>query len=139
MTKGPTGRRRCRKAFLLLETMMGVAVFAIGVLAMAKCVENCLDAEIAKMNDRRARLALENRMAEVEAGAVQIDEGSEQEEKLEGMFNGITLQQSRKAFPFKDENDQEVQGLFVVDLRAVWTSSGEDQSKGLTFYVFKAE
>src|SRR5205823_8553433 len=58
-------------AFVLLEVMLGVLIFSIGVLALGQCVNNCIAAESARNDDQRARLALENRMAEIEAGEVE--------------------------------------------------------------------
>lgn len=121
--------------FLLLETMIGVMVFAIGVLALAHCVEQCLNVESAKVWDERARVALENRMAEIEAGAVFFETGKE--EQLKGMFEGITLAQTRTPLRLKDENKKELVGLFQIQLEAIWTESGGKQSKELTFYVLQ--
>ena len=124
-----------RGGFMLLETMIGVAVFAIGVLAVARCVDNCLNAEIARKQDQLARVALENRMAEIEAGAESVDKPSDTQ--LKDQFAGITLSQSRKPFPFKNEKDKELPGLFVVDLEAKWKAPDGDQSKAITFYVLQ--
>ena len=109
MIKSITNRRAA--GFLLLETMIGVLVFAVGVLALARCVEQCMNAESAKVWDERARVALENRMAEIEAGAVFFE--TAKEEKLKGMFEGITLGQTRTPLKFMDENKQELVGLFL--------------------------
>ena len=57
-----------RGGFVLIEVMLGVMIFAIGVLALGRCVNNCISAETLREETERARLALENRMAEVEAG-----------------------------------------------------------------------
>ncbi len=126
---------RRRAAFLLLETMIGVAIFAIGVLALARCVSQCLDAESAKVWDERARVALANRMAEIEAGAVSLEKNKPEE--LEGLFKGITLNQTRTPLHLKDEAEKELPGLFQVDLEAVWKEPAGPQSKALTFYVYQ--
>jgi len=132
----PRAARRIA-GFLLLETMIGVLVFAIGVLALARCVQQCMDVESAKVWDERARVALENRMAEVEAGAVFFE--TTKEEKLKGMFEGITLVQSRKPLRLMDEKKRELTGLFQIQLEALWQESGGKQSKMLTFYVFQPQ
>ena len=121
--------------FLLLETMIGVMIFALGVLAMARCVEQCINIETAKVWDERARVALENRMAEIEAGSVFFE--TAKEEKLKGMFEGITLVQTRTPLKLKDENKQELTGLFQIQLEAVWQEPAGKQSKELTFYVLQ--
>ena len=129
--RGTTGRG----GFLLLETMIGVMVFAVGVLALAQCVSRCLDVESAKVADERARVALGNRMAEIEAGAVFFETGKE--EKLKGMFEGITLNQTRTPLHFVEKSKQELTGLYQIQLEALWEEPSGAQSKVLTFYVYQ--
>ena len=128
-------RLHCAAGFLLLETMIGVLVFAIGVLALARCVQRCLDVEAAKRWDERARTALENRMAEIEAGAIYFK--TEKEEKLGGIFEGITLHQTRSPLGLQDENKKELAGLFQIHLEAQWQEAAGTQSKELSFYVYQ--
>jgi len=124
-----------RGGFLLLETMIGVMVFAVGVLALAQCISQCLDVESAKVADERARVALENRMGEIEAGAVFFEKGKE--DKLKGMFLGITLNQTRTPLHLKEENKRELTGLYQIQLEAQWEEPSGPQSKVLTFYVYQ--
>ena len=42
-------RRPFPRAFVLFEAMIAVAMFSIGVLALGKCVENCIVAEMIKV------------------------------------------------------------------------------------------
>ena len=127
--------RQKRDGFLLLETMIAVAIFALGVLALARCVEQCLKMEQARVWDNRARLALENRMAEIEAGTVPFERGKTREDKLEGMFAGITLKQAHAPLQLEDERKRVLGGLLEVQLEARWEESGEPQSKHITLYV----
>lgn len=113
--------------------MLGVTIFVVGILALGKAVNNCLDAGAARAEDEWARRALANRMAEIESGAVFVD--VPREEKLKGVFEGITLKQERKALDLKNEKDQPITGLFVVNLEAQWMSGRQPQSKALSFYV----
>src|SRR5258707_1385616 len=53
-----------RKGFVLLEALVAVAIFAIGVIALGRCVSNCLAAERLRFEDARSRQVLENRLAE---------------------------------------------------------------------------
>ena len=115
--------------------MIGVAVFALGVLALAHCVARCLDTESAKVWDERARVALENRMAEIEAGAVFFETGKEEE--LKGIFEGITLYQTRAPSRLKADNGKELTGIYRIQLEAAWKESAGPQSKFLSFYVYQ--
>lgn len=123
--------------FVLIEVMLGVAIFAIGVISLGQCVENCIKAEAAKNEDRVARIALSNRLAEIEAGAVDITKAKQEE--LKGIFKGITLKQQAKPLVLKNERKQAISGLYQVDLAAVWKNGREEQSKELSFYVQRSQ
>jgi len=122
------------RAFVLLEAMLGVFIFSIGVLGLAQCVNNCLLSEAAKVEDEHARLALQNRMAEIESGAYKF-EGTKTE-KLTGMFEGITLTQTRTALNLETEKKEKISGLYNISLEASWQSGNQPQSKAISFYVF---
>ena len=124
-------RVRSRGGFLLLETLLGVAIFAIAMLALAKCVQQCMQAQDVCWQDERVRLALSNRMAEIEAGAVFFEKT--QDEKLTGLFEGISLRQTRQPAGLQTDQKTELRGLYRIQLEAVW----KDGSKAITFYVYQ--
>src|SRR5207244_7830663 len=59
--------RRSRKGFALYEVLMGLAIFALGVLALGRAAQNCLNASTLNAEENRVRQILSNRMAEVQA------------------------------------------------------------------------
>lgn len=125
---------RSRSGFLLLETMIGVAIFTLGVLVMGWCMENCLNAEIVRNMDQLARVALENRMSEVEGGVVVVgDEAFD--EALSGRFQGITIRHSRVPVEIENEKREKLSNLFEVYLEATWNTPVGQQSKMISFYV----
>src|SRR5947208_11043957 len=63
--------------FALYEVLMGVAIFAFGVLALGRAVENCLNASTLNAEENRVRLILSNRMAEVQTTPGLPDEKKE--------------------------------------------------------------
>ena len=124
-------------AFVLIEVMIGVMIFAIGVLALGRCVGNCITAESARQETERSRLALENRMAEVEAGEIPTDK--DRTDDLGDSFPGITIKQSRHAVKARNEKGVEIDGLYEVDLEADWTTQNEPQSRAISFYVLRTK
>lgn len=122
------------RGFVLLEAMIAVAVFSIGVIALGSGVQNCIVAERVKEEDARARRILDNRMAEIEAGSVVVTDKASEE--LKGMFAGMTLKTTRVPLKRKNEKNQEIFGIFVVTLRLSWKTEGQEQIKELTFYVY---
>ncbi|MDB6171731.1 MAG: hypothetical protein JWL59_1042 [Chthoniobacteraceae bacterium] len=122
------------RGFLLLEVMVAVMVLALGVVALGRCVQNCLAADQLKEESARARRALENAMMMVEAGTVPAVESKSEE--LKGMFAGMTLKTTRTLLKEKNEKDQEVAGIYAVTLEVLWTSRAQKQSRRLTFYNY---
>lgn len=120
-----------RRSFVLLEAMLAVAIFAIGVITLGRCVSNCLAAEQLKAEDERVRRALQNRMAEIESGAVQLTNPITEE--LKGPFAGLTLEQTASAVEKTNEKQEELSGILDVHLRVSW--SGGAESRELSFYV----
>lgn len=125
------------KGFVLLEVILAVAMFAMGVIALGACISNGLNAEILCTEDNRARLALMNRMAEIEAGAVRVE--NSKSEILGGVFKGMTLKQWRKPWKRTDENKQVIDGIDEVFLEVSWLSNGAPQSKQVSFYEMQKQ
>jgi hypothetical protein len=119
--------------FVLLEIMLAVAIFAIGVIALGWSVNNCLTAETVKNDDQRATQALRNRETEIERGSVIVSDS--QTTELEGVFTGITVKQTRTPLKLKNENNLDLAGLYQIDLEATWESGDEPQKKTLSFYM----
>lgn len=130
--KRPIAQPR-RQSFVLLEAMVAVAIFALGVITLGRCVSQCLAAEQFKIEDGRAFRALQNRIAEIEAGVIPVSEPLT--EDLKEPFAGLKLEQSARAMKKVNEDKQELVGLLAVTLRASWRSGGETQSRELVFYA----
>ncbi|MGA3169729.1 MAG: hypothetical protein ABSE62_01840 [Chthoniobacteraceae bacterium] len=124
------------RAFVLLEILIGVMIFVLGVLALGRCVGNCVAAEGARQETERARLALENRMAEIEAGEIATD--TDRTDDLDDSFSGMTMKQSRVPVAAKNEKNQDILCLYQVSLEVDWTSENEPQSSAISFYVLRS-
>ena len=126
--------RTLQRGVILLETMLAVAVFSIGVLALGRCVENCIVAERVKVEDEHARRFLMNRMAEIEQGSIVVTDKATEE--LKGAFAGMSLKTTRVPLKKKNENKQELFGLFQITLELAWKTGSQELSRDLTFYVY---
>lgn len=132
-----TGRMKNQRGFWLLEALLAVTIFSLGIIALGGAVNNCLVAQRIKEEDVRARLVLGNRMAEIEAGAV-VPKDSQVDE-LKGAFEGMTLKQTRRPVKRKNEKDQDINGIWEITLEAQWKSDGRDLSRQLSFYLNAAQ
>jgi Tfp pilus assembly protein PilV len=127
-------RHICR-AFALYEVLMGVAIFAIGVLALGRAVENCLNASALNAEEGRIRLILSNRMAEVQTTPGLPDEKKEFD--VDSGYGAVKLIQTSVDAGLKDENDAQISSLHRVTLTARWKRAGVDQSEQIEFYVYR--
>ncbi|HJT45310.1 MAG TPA: hypothetical protein VJ721_03465 [Chthoniobacterales bacterium] len=123
------------KAFALYEVLIGVAIFAIGVLALGRCVQNCLNASALNAEDERVRLILSNRMAEIQATPGFPD--AARETKINTGYGMVKLVQKTVPAGLKEDN-VELSGITLVTLTAQWARDGIDQSRRLQFYVYRA-
>lgn len=114
---------------------MGVAIFAIGVLALGRAVENCLNASALNAEEGRIRLILSNRMAEVQTTPGLPDEKKEFD--VNSGYGAVKLIQTSVDAGLKDENDAQISGMHRVSLTARWRRAGADQSEQIEFYVYR--
>src|SRR3954447_18023700 len=84
-----------RTAFALYEVLLGLLIFAIGIIALGRAVNNCMNASVLSADDARVREILANRMVEVETTHGQPDKAKES--KIDTGFGIIKLVQ--KAVP----------------------------------------
>jgi len=132
-----TGRpRRTRHAFVLLEALLAVAIFALGVLTLGRCISQGIAVERIRNEDARAARVLQNRWAEIDSGAAAIQDSRE---KLTGAYAGMTLIGKKAALHKRDELGRELSNLFVVTLTVEWQSDGDKQSRSLTFYSSQSQ
>ena len=127
--------RLARKGgFLLLESMIAVFMFAVGLLALGQCVRNLMRAERFKKEDSRARLVLANYFAMIENGGYALS--GNVTEDVGGSFEGLKIHIEKEQLKLKNEKDQEVFGLYQINLAVTWKSDNEEVSRGLTFIMY---
>jgi Tfp pilus assembly protein PilV len=127
-------KNRRRRGFMLLEALLAVTIFSLGVITLGRCVSNCVSAERLKEEDALARRALENRWAEIESGAVPLAESTTEE--LKGAFAGMKMKMVSVPVVKKNEKDEKIEGISAVTLEVTWESDHEEQTKELMFYVY---
>jgi hypothetical protein len=123
-------------AFALYEVLLGVAIFAIGVVALGRAVENCLNASTISAEEGAVRQILSDRMAVIQAAAVVPD--AEKEFKIKSNYGMIRLIQKSAPAPLTEPDNTLISGINLVILTAHWRHAGVPQSKQIQFYVFRS-
>lgn len=133
-----THRQAClyfRKAFALYEVLLGLLIFAVGIISLGRAVNNCMNASVLSADDARVREVLANRMVEIETTPGQPDKAKES--KIDTGFGIIKLVQKAVPEEMKEEDGTELTGIIRVTLTANWTRGGAVQSKAIAFYVYR--
>ena len=127
---------RSQIAFALYEVLLGLAIFALGVLALGRAVQNCLQANTLNAQENRVRQILANRMAEVQATPGSPDPSKEF--NVDTGYGIVKLIQKAAPADLQEDNGAQLVGVNRVTLTAKWTRGGADQVQQIEFYVYRA-
>jgi Tfp pilus assembly protein PilV len=127
--------RNKRAAFALYEVLIGLAIFSVGVLALGRSVQNCLNASGLNAEEDRVRRILADRMAEVQVTPGLPD--AKKETKVATGYGDILLVQKSVPTPLKVDANTEINGMNLVTLTAEWKRGGVAQSRRIQFYVYR--
>src|SRR5213080_4481853 len=133
--RGQRSEDRGQTAFALYEVLMGLAIFAIVVLALGRAVENCLNATTLNAEENRVRQILSNRMAEVQATPGFPD--AAKEFNVDTGYGMVKLIQKSAPAELEENNGVPLAGVNRVTLTAKWTRGGAAQSQQIEFYVYR--
>lgn len=123
------------RAFALYEVLLGVTIFVVGVLALGRSLENCLNASTVNEEANRVRQVLSNRMAEIQVAPGVPD--SKHQAKVDTGFGVVVVKQKTVPAELKNEQKLELNGIHKVTLTAEWSRRGIGQSQQLIFYVYR--
>src|SRR6202043_951442 len=118
--------KRSTIAFALYEVMIGLAIFMLGVLALGRAVENCLNASTLNAEEDRVRQILSNRMAEVQATPGFPD--SAKEFNIDTGYGTVKLIQKSGPAELEENNGVQLAGVNLVTLTVKWKRGGAEQS-----------
>lgn len=128
-------RALASNGFALYEVLLGITIFALGVIALGHAVENCLNASTINAEEGVVRQILSNRMAEIQA-AKGVPEDSK-EAKINTNYGGIKVVQKSTAAELTEPDNTVLDGIYLVTLTAQWQQGGIPQSKQVQFYVYR--
>ena len=130
------GQMKGAAAFALYEVLLGVTIFVIGVLALGRSVQNCLNASALSAEEDRVRQILANRMAEIQATPGPPD--SAKQFTIDTGYGPVKLLQKTVPAQLTEEDGVELNGVNLVTLKAEWARGGVTQSESIQFYVYRA-
>src|SRR3982751_1715167 len=93
-----------RRAFALYEVLLGLAIFAIGILALGRAAHDCLNASTLSATEDRVRQILANRMAEIQTKPGAPD--ASQESKIDTGYGIVKLTEKSVPAEFKDDQNR---------------------------------
>jgi len=129
-------RSRSKYAFALYEVLIGVAIFALGVIALGRAVENCINASTISTEENVVRQILSDRMAQVQAASAVPD--AEKEFKIKTSYGSVFLTQKSAPAALTEPDNTLITGINLVTLTARWEHAGVPQSRQIQFYVYRS-
>jgi Tfp pilus assembly protein PilV len=127
-------RNFCR-AFALYEVLLGIAIFAIGVVALGRATQNCLSASAINAEEDVIRQILSNQMAEIQAARGVPD--SEKEIKIDATYGAVKVVEKSAPAELTEPDNTLLNGIYLVALTAQWQQGGIQRSKQIKFYVYR--
>lgn len=127
--------KRWKRAFALYEVLLGLAIFAAGVIALGRSVSNCINASGLSSQEDRIRQILANRMAEIQATPGFPDRTKRV--TIKTGYGDVELTQTSGPAGLKGEKNTELQGINLVTLKATWLRGGREQVRKIDFYVYR--
>lgn len=121
--------------FALYEVLLGVTIFAVGVLALGRAVENCLNASMLNAEEERVRQILSNRIAEIQTAPGLPD--TAKEFKIDTGYGIVKLIQKSAPADLTEPGNIQLSGIYLVTLSGQWVQGGVTQSKQISFYVYR--
>src|SRR5216117_1727378 len=127
--------QKFRRAFALYEVLLGITIFALGVIALGHAVENCLNASTINAEEDVVRQILSNYMAEIQASRGVPDDSKEF--KVNSNYGAIKVVQKVAAADLTEPDNTLLDGIYLVTLTAQWQRGGVAESKQIQFYVYR--
>jgi hypothetical protein len=128
-------RTTSKAGFALYEVLLGVAIFAVGVIALGRAVENCLTATTISAEESAMRQILSDRMAVIQAAPGAPD--PEKEFTIKSSYGMVRLVQKSALAKLTEPDNTLISGINLVILTAQWQHGGVPQSKQIRFYVYR--
>jgi Tfp pilus assembly protein PilV len=122
-------------AFALYEVLLGITIFALGVIALGHAVENCLNASTINAEEDAVRQILSNRMAEIQAARAVPDDSKEF--KVDSNYGAVKVVQKTVPAELTEPDNTLLNGIYLVTLTAQWQGGGISQAKQIKFYVYR--
>ena len=116
--------------------LLGVAIFALGVIALGRAVENCINASTISAEENVVRQLLSDRMAQVQVESAIPD--AAKEFKIKTSYGRVILTQKSAPAPLTEPDNTLITGINLVTLTARWEHAGVPQSKQIQFYVYRS-
>ena len=135
-TSSVNSRTPTCRAFALYEVLIGLTIFALGVVALGRAAGNCLSASTLSAEEDRVRQILSNRMAEIQTAVGSPD--ALREFKIDTGYGAVKVIQKTAPAGLVEPDNTQLTGISLVTLTAQWERNGAAQSRQIEFYVYRS-
>lgn len=111
MRRRPTA---ARDAFMLLEVVIAVGIFAFAMVGLAETMNRLIDVELASREDQRVRLEIQSRLAEARLANIETGEIDMGEDAF-----GVRYIREYEEIEFLNQYDEPLDGIFTLTITAL--------------------
>src|SRR5207245_4384698 len=98
------------------DVLLVITIFSLGVIALGRAVENCLNASTINAEEGVVPQILSNRMAEIQAARAVPDDS--REFKVDTNYGGIKVVQKTTAAELTEPDNTLLNGIYLVTITA---------------------
>lgn len=128
----PRLTRPSRRGSMLLEVMLAMGIFAIGVVGFAICLQKTMETVNYSRAETRIRQELQTRMEDLRQKRFVVETKSDDPDALGVQYtHEITLLQ------IESDRKTLLNNLYDVKVTAHWKEGGQDQERSTEVYVYQ--
>lgn len=121
-----------RRGSLLLEVMLAMGIFAMGIVGFALCLQKTMETVNYSRNEARIRQELQTRLQDLRQGRFAVETKAEQPDAFGVQYtHEITLLQ------IESDRKTLLNNLYDVKITARWKEGGEEQERSTEVYVYQ--
>lgn len=121
-----------RAGSLLLEVLLAVGIFSVGIVSLAVCLDRTIDTVNMIRRDTRLRQELQTRLDDLRQNRLQVETKDEDPDNY-----GIQYTHDISLLQIQSDRKTLLNNLYDVKVTAKWREAGVDQQRVSEIYVYQ--
>lgn len=127
-----TDAHSSRRGSLLLEVMLAMGIFAMGIVGFALCLQKTMETVNYSRNEARIRQELQTRLQDLRQGRFAAEVKQEADDAY-----GVKYTHDISTLAITSDRLTLLNNLYNVRVTARWKEGGEEQERSTEVYVYQ--